>query len=82
LGSSLTPPGDEQLVAPLDEVAEADELGTLLDELGEADALDEGEFEGELEAMVVGPQAVAPTTATATIVAISARMADFIPRTS
>jgi hypothetical protein len=73
-GSSVRPPVDGQLVAPLPEVGDADEPGTLLDELGEADELDVGDFEDVLWATVVGPQAIAArivnTTAAARIIFI------------
>jgi hypothetical protein len=75
LRSSVPPPLDEQLVAPLDDVGEADELGTLLDELGEADELNDGEFEARLEETGagphVGPQAVAARITNATTAARS-----------
>jgi hypothetical protein len=76
-GSSVAPPLDGQLRAPLDHLGEADDLGAPPNEFEEADELDEGEFEGELEVMVDGPQAVALTMANATTAASGAWMGDF-----
>jgi hypothetical protein len=76
VGPSVAPTLDAQFDALLEALGEADELDE--GEVGEADELDEGEFGDGLEATVVGPQAVAPTMANATTTASSARMADFI----